>query len=398
MIQYPTQLALQDRGLARLDLSTVSVALGICKWFNVLHPPGARVMICEPAIPTWANKATSGFYLGPALSYYRCSRIYNPEIGHERISSCLHVFSKKLRLLGSSRADSFEKALATAINTNFDSKDLIEAAKQLLTAIQRHPLAATVILKQDTTPIQRVQANASPVQMVQPRVLRSNVVEPHERGILTPATPLPPFTPDRNTLHTQRVQYLCEPYDITKMKPALRNTATALIGKSFIDEEEKETYQIIGIKERKTTPYFKYYNVRSYPQGPPQDEDHEYQLVSELLYMPRGQTQYKLRPPTKVQKYRFLNSISAGIYVDKGLVNASVKNRHINSIFYSRIDQPLLNVNPKGGELMFNGAVKGPDRSLWFQASNLETRRLMNSYTIKATHPGKQPHNRRCDL
>ena len=49
MIEYPTQLALQDRGLARLDLSTVSVALGICKWFNVLHPPGARVMIHEPA-------------------------------------------------------------------------------------------------------------------------------------------------------------------------------------------------------------------------------------------------------------------------------------------------------------------------------------------------------------
>ena len=96
----------------------------------------------------------------------------------------------------------------------------------------------------------------------------------------TPATPLPALTSDPYTLHTQRVQiYFYEPYDLAKLKPVLRKAATALIGKSFIDEEKKETY---GIKKRKAIPYFKYYSVRSYPQCPSQDEGHEYQPVSEL--------------------------------------------------------------------------------------------------------------------
>ena len=136
------------------------------------------------------------------------------------------------------------------------------------------------------------------------------MAELRERVAHTPAIPLPTLTPDPDTLHTQRVQiYFYEPYDLTKMKSALRKAATALIGKFFIDEEEKETYQITGIKERKKIPYFQYYNVHSYPQGPPKDEDHEYQPVSELLYIPRGQSTYRLRPPTKGQHYKFINSI-----------------------------------------------------------------------------------------
>jgi hypothetical protein len=116
----------------------------------------------------------------------------------------------------------------------------------------------------------------------------------------TPATPLPALTSDPYTLHTQRVQiYFYEPYDLTKMKSALRKAATALIGKFFIDEEEKETYQITGIKERKAIPYFEYYNVRSYPQGPPQDEDHEYQPVSELLYRPKDRPNTSFEPLPK---------------------------------------------------------------------------------------------------
>ena len=40
-----------------------------------LHPPGARVMVYELGRTTWANKATPGFYLGPALQHYHGSRI-----------------------------------------------------------------------------------------------------------------------------------------------------------------------------------------------------------------------------------------------------------------------------------------------------------------------------------
>ena len=104
----------------------------------------------------------------------------------------------------------------------------------------------------------------------------------------TPATMEPAQTPDADTQQSQRVKYYYNSFDLTRMKPTLRTAATALIGKSFIDEEENRTFQITGIKERKHIPYFQYYNIHSYPQGPPQDKDHEYQLVSELLYKPRG--------------------------------------------------------------------------------------------------------------
>ena len=173
---------------------------------------------------------------------------------------------------------------------------------------------------------------------------------------------------------SQRVKYYYNSFDLNSMKPALRKAAQALIGKSFIDEEEKATFQITGIKGRKNIPYFQYFNVHSYPQGPPHDEDHEYQPVTELLYKPQGQSTYRLRPPTKSQHYKF-----------------------INSIFHSKSDQPLLSVNPKGGNLTFSSAAKGPDRQLWYQASDLEIRRLVNSKTIKAIHKEEQSHNRCCD-
>ena len=57
----------------------------------------------------------------------------------------------------------------------------------------------------------------------------------------------------------------------------------------------------------------------------------------------------------------------------------------------------LLNVNPKGGNLTFASAAKGSDSQLWYQASDVEIYRLMNSKTIKAIHKEEQPHNRLCD-
>ena len=163
-------------------------------------------MVYEPGRTTWANKATPGFYLGPALQHYCSSRIYNPETGHERIPSCFQVFPTKVRLPGSSRADSFEEALAKAITTDSQSTALIETAKQLLTTIQRHPLAVTVVLEQDTTPVQRVQACPASAHLAQSRVLRSHVAEPNERVMHTPTTTKPAQTPDADTQQSQRVK------------------------------------------------------------------------------------------------------------------------------------------------------------------------------------------------
>ena len=120
------------------------------------------------------------------------------------------------------------------------------------------------------------------------------------------------------------------------MKPFFKKAAAYLIGKLFLDEEEQITYQITGIvaPERKSVPYFKYYYVHSYLQGLSQDDKHEYQPVSELLYKPRGQPQYLLRPPTKNRQYKFLISISAGVHVEKESIDARVKIKFINSILH----------------------------------------------------------------
>jgi hypothetical protein len=70
------------------------------------------------------------------------------------------------------------------------------------------------------------------------------------------------------------------------MNPALRKAAVKLIGKSFVDEDEKITFQITDIVSPtgKATAYFKYYDIHAHPNGSPKDEEHEYQPVSELLY------------------------------------------------------------------------------------------------------------------
>ena len=334
-----------------------------------LHPPGSRVMVYEPTRTTWANRSTAGFYLGPAPGHYRCSRIYNSVTGHERISGTFHVFPTKLRLPGSSRADTFEAALSKAMKTGTQHLDLIEATQKLIREIQHHPLAATAILDQELSPIapdQRVHSPDTLVQRVPPTPTHDS---PPTAVACNPTPPAPP---------TQRVAptFAYEPFDRERMNPALRKAAVKLIGKSFVDEDEEITFQITDIVSPtgKATAYFKYYDIHAHPNGSPKDEEHEYQPVSELLYKRKGQKQYILRPPAPNQHYRFLNSI-----------------------FHSRIGQPLLNVNPSGGNLTYNSAMAGPHRSIWLQESDNEIRKLITATTIRAMHRQDQPHDRRSD-
>ena len=160
------------------------------------------------------------------------------------------------------------------------------------------------------------------------------------------------------------------------MNPSLRKAATALIGRSFVDEDEKATFQIIDIvsPQGKSTPYLRYYDIHMYPHGPPSEDKQEYQPLSELLYKPRNSKEYVLRPPTTSQNYKF-----------------------INSIFHSRIGQPLLNVSHSGGKLTFRAAVTGPDSAQWIQASDAEIRKLINSKTIRPIHRRDQPLDRLAD-
>ena len=53
-----------------------------------IAPPGMRVLVHD--LPSnrksWAPHATEGYYVGPALTHYRCFRILNSITGAERIS------------------------------------------------------------------------------------------------------------------------------------------------------------------------------------------------------------------------------------------------------------------------------------------------------------------------
>ena len=338
-----------------------------------LHPAGSRVMVHEPNRLTWGDKATSGFYLGPARGHYRCAEIYDCSTGHVRCSGNFQVFPNKLLLPGSSRADTFEKALTDFLRSHTKHTELLEATRKLMQDISNHPLAATTVLNQPAPlpaptlppPDQRV-ITPTPTTVPPPTPQAQRVIAP---APTTEPTPAPPV---------QRVQptYAYTPFDTDQMQPAHRKAAKALIGKTFVDEHDNVTFQITAIvsPQGKSTPYLRYYDIHTYPHGPPSEDEQEYQPLSEILYKPRTSKQYILRPPTKTQHYRF-----------------------INSIFHSRIGDPLLNVNPAGGKLTFKAAITGPDSAQWLQASDLEIRRLITSKTIRPIHRRDQPLDRRAD-
>ena len=338
---------------------SISAYEGIIGKFNFnahpLHPAGSRVMVHEPNRLTWGAKATSGFYLGPALNHYRCAEIYDCSTGHIRISGNYQVFPNKLRLPGSSRADTFEKRLTDFLKTNTKYTELLEATKKLMQEINDHPLAATTVLNE-------------------PAPHPAPTLPPPDQRVITPT----PLTAPAPSPPAQRVQptYAYTPFDTDQMQPALRKAAKALIGKTFVDEHDNVTFQITAIvsPQGKSTPYLRYYDIHTHPHGPPSEDKQEYQPLSEILYKPKKSKQHILRPPTKNQNYRF-----------------------INSIFHSRIGDPLLNVNPAGGRLTLKAALTGPDSAQWLQASDDEIRRLIQSNTIRPIHQRDQPLHRRAD-
>jgi hypothetical protein len=72
-----------------------------------IAPPGIKVLVHEkPATRgTWAPHAVEGWYLGPALNYYRCYRVWIWETSAERISDTLAWYPTKVTMPAASSTD-----------------------------------------------------------------------------------------------------------------------------------------------------------------------------------------------------------------------------------------------------------------------------------------------------
>ena len=55
--------------------------------------PGLKLIINEKPSQrkTWAPRGTEGWYLGPALNYYRCHRVFCTKTQAEQVTETIHI-------------------------------------------------------------------------------------------------------------------------------------------------------------------------------------------------------------------------------------------------------------------------------------------------------------------
>ena len=84
-----------------------------------LAPPGIRVEIHEKPShrPSFGYHSTSAFYIGPALSHYRCYTVYVPTTAHQRIADTIAFFPSRFRMPASSALDKATQAAEDLIQT-----------------------------------------------------------------------------------------------------------------------------------------------------------------------------------------------------------------------------------------------------------------------------------------
>ena len=85
-----------------------------------LCPPGCRTLVHDSPShrATWNSKGTDSFYLGPAMSHYRCHCLYVPRTRSERIARTVDFYPHNCAVLfaspyddGTRAADSLSKAI-----------------------------------------------------------------------------------------------------------------------------------------------------------------------------------------------------------------------------------------------------------------------------------------------
>ena len=84
-----------------------------------MAPPGIRVVTHNKpdTRPSWAPHGSEGWYIGPALSHYRCYHVWCDETRSERITDTLAWFPHRVAMPSPTSADQLKTA----------ARDLIEA-------------------------------------------------------------------------------------------------------------------------------------------------------------------------------------------------------------------------------------------------------------------------------
>ena len=92
-----------------------------------LHPPGQLVVAYTPpdTRPSWGKHGLRGFYLGPALSHYRCSRVYITSTGDIRTTDTLAHFPVPLFHFSPPEPLPPERPTMSRRNPRPDGSDLI---------------------------------------------------------------------------------------------------------------------------------------------------------------------------------------------------------------------------------------------------------------------------------
>ena len=98
-----------------------------------LAPPGTKVLVHEkPDVrASWGAHAVDGWYVGPALSHYRCYRVWITETTSERVADTLSWYPTQVSM---PRASTTEEASAAA-------RDLIAALTNPKPAYPLAPLS-----------------------------------------------------------------------------------------------------------------------------------------------------------------------------------------------------------------------------------------------------------------
>ena len=133
-----------------------------------LAPPGTKVLIYDPPTnrKTWDPHATDGWYIGPAMSHYRCYRCYVPKTRSERTARTVEFLPTTF---GMPRLSSCDAAISAA---------------QDLTKALRNPDPASVLSPPSLQQTEALQQLASIFQCAinlnkdgKPRVRRIETIE-----------------------------------------------------------------------------------------------------------------------------------------------------------------------------------------------------------------------------
>jgi hypothetical protein len=329
-----------------------------------IAPCGTSVLIHEtPANrKSWDSHGVSGFYLGPALDFYRSFKVYVISTNSVRVSDSLHWFPTTVKLPGSSSIEvlhSSLSALTLALETIANSSTLSQAQKESF----QHLSDSTIQSFKDSitlfdSPTHPTGFPTLPNVADLPRVVTQHFITPPTLM----DSPLVPIPPPSSPISIPTVSE--PPIIVPRVIDTVPTQSFTLVSPPTLFPPPQPPIHRSGTLPR-----------RSPPRRPP--------TISAPFVIPDISPS---RPPstrTRSVPSRFCSSVFKS--------DSQYPSRRLNSAARTISGTT---VDASGTPLTYKSAITGPDSALWRQAECEEFIRLLKSGTISFIHHHSKPKDR----